>query len=86
MIAQNRLLEQTKTFKAPTKRRAVLRWNVFCGQHWCGDVVIMEPPPDADLSVFDYLYDAITPGGDTIGPFHSRGAAAVAIGAKAVAR
>jgi hypothetical protein len=83
-MTRNKLLERTKPAKA--KRRAVLRWQVFRGPLWCGDVVILEPPPDADLSTFDYLYDGVTPGGDTIGPFQSRGAAAMAIGARAVSR
>ena len=78
----NKLLERTKPSKAPTKLRAVLRWQVFSGQRWCGDVVILEPPPDADLSVFDYLYDGVMPNGDTVGPFHRRGDAAMAIAAQ----
>lgn len=84
-MIENKLLTRPKSSKS-VRRRAVLRWQVFCGQQWCGDVVIFEAPTNADLSKHDFLYDGITPGGDTVGPFESRGAAAMAIGAKAVSR
>lgn len=78
----NRLLERTKSLKAPIERRAVLRWQVFCGQRWCGEVVIFEAPASADLDAYDFLYDGVMPNGDTVGPFHRRGDAAMAIAAR----
>ncbi len=84
-MIENKLLARPKSSKS-VRRRAVLRWQVFCGQQWCGDVVIFEAPASADLDEHDFLYDGVMPNGDTVGPFHRRGDAAMAIAARAVSR
>jgi hypothetical protein len=78
MMIENKLLDGPKAAK-PIKRRAVFRWQVFCGARWCGDVVMFEAPPFVDPLDHDFAYDGITAGGDKIGPFEKRGDAAVAI-------